>query len=340
MSNFVDFILRNATAKIDGGSITHFGDPETEYETARTAGSKCPLLSFGIVSIAGPDAQEFVNGQFTTNCTEITLAHSQFSGWCDPKGRVLFLFTLYTDGECIYAILPKTQIVDFMRRLQMYIMRADVQLDDVTTATAIFGSTGETGAHKSANALTLESPWGTTQSSPSTTIIRHGIGRTRFITITSDSTATEIWNAMDLPVIGEDAWTALECVGGLPRLDGKSSGQYLPQNLNLDKLDAVSFSKGCYPGQEIIARLKYRGDVKKRLMVATIEANTAPDPRTLIHTKGDQRAVGHVLFAKQMSQSQSTVSAIVETKAWDESLIIDGASRFAVHRIDLPYEVD
>lgn len=339
MSNFTDFIQRNTSVNGVEDRAADFADPDREFETAQTTASKCALLSLGIVSIAGADAQEFVNGQFTTDCTEITPERSQFSGWCDPKGRVLFLFTLYTDGERIYAILPEPQVANFMRRLQMYVMRADVQLDNVTSARAIFGCTGETGTDGTST-VTLNEPWDTAQLSASTTIIRLGLGRPRFIIIGSDTSAIERWNAINMPIIGENAWTALECIGGVPRIDDKTSGQYLPQNLNLDRLDALSFSKGCYPGQEIIARLKYRGEVKKRLMVARYDSSTAPDPRTPIHTNSDTRTVGHVLFAQRVSPTQTIVSAVVEVGAWDDVLLVDGGNDSTLDFIDLPYSVD
>ena len=338
MSKFSEFIQRNTALVTVDGRAAHNADPGQEFETALTTGSKCPLLSFGLVCFTGRDVQEFVNGQFTTNCTEITPGRSQFSAWCDPKGRVLFLFTLYTDGERIFAILPRQQITNYMQRLQMYIMRSDVQLEDVSSAYAIFGFTPETADET--NTTAPNELWATVQPSPATIEIRHGPGRSRFITIGDDSAAIERWEAMNLPIIGEDAWTGLECLGGLPRLDEKSSGQYLPQNLNLDRLDSLSFSKGCFPGQEIIARLKYRGEVKKRLMVASYDSDTAPDPRSPIRSDNDERSVGHVLYAQRVSPAQSIVSAVVEIGAWGEHLIVEDGSVGQLNRIDLPYDLD
>jgi folate-binding protein YgfZ len=339
MSDFINFLKRDTPAKIVGGRVAHFGDTESEIETAQTTTAKCPLLSLGIVAIAGTGAQTFVNGQFTTNCTEITVHHSQLSGWCDPKGRVLFLFTLYTDGERIYAILPKVQITDFMRRLQMYILRADVQLEDLSNSSAVFGYTGAIGSEE-ADITALKQPWGTAQLSDATIVIRQGPGPEHYMATGTQASGIERWKALGIPNIGEEAWTALECFAGLPRLDEQTSGKFLPQNLNLDRLDAVSFSKGCYPGQEIIARLKFRGEVKKRLIVARLDSTIAPEPGTPIRTNEDARAVGNVLYSQRLAPSESVISAVVAIDAPHGTVYVEGAKDGTLRHVDLPYGVD
>lgn len=339
MSEFIEFLKRTTRVEIAGDRAIHFGDPDKEFETARATPSKCALLSLGIVSMSGADAQSFVNGQFTTDCTKITDRVSQFSGWCDPKGRVLFLFTLYTDGRNIYALLPKAQIPDFIRRLQMYVMRADVQLEDCSGSKAIFGLSG-TGATNELGAVDLKQPWDSDRQSDSTVVIRHGPGEARFIIIGADVSAAERWQTMNIPAVGEGAWTALECFAGLPRLYQQTSGMFLPQELNLDQLNALSFSKGCYPGQEIIARLKYRGEVKKRLMIATCGSNVLPDPGTPIRSPDNERTIGYILYAQSYDQSRSIVSAVIENSSMDESIFVDGAQDHVLQRIDLPYGID
>ncbi len=339
MSDFIDFLKRTTSVEIAGHRAAHFAEPEKEFEIARTTQSKCPLLSLGIVSISGADAQSFANGQFTTDCTTLTDKLSQFSGWCDPKGRVLFLFTLYVDGTNIYALLPKAQIAEFIRRLQMYVLRADVHLDDCSGSMAIFGLSGAAGTDE-LGTVDLKQAWDTTRQPDSTVIIRHGPGETRFIVVVADVSAVERWQTMNVPVVGEDAWTALECFAGLPRLDTHTSGMFLPQQLNLDQLDALSFSKGCFPGQEIIARLKYRGQVKKRLMVATCGSNVTPEPGTPVRAPDDSRTVGHILYAQSLDRSRSVVSAIVEIDSAGETIFVDGAQDCVLRHVDLPYRVD
>jgi tRNA-modifying protein YgfZ len=340
MSDFVDFLKRDTPAKLIDGCAAHFGDPAREFAAAQTAISKYPLLSLGVIAFAGADAQSFINGQFTTDCADITPTHAQFSAWCDPKGRVLFLFTLYTDGERFYAMLVRNQIEDFMGRLRRYILRDDVQLEDLSGRLVLFGSSGESGAGNQ-DTTRLCRPWDTVQRPDSTIIIRHGPGPSRFVIIGDHASAADRWTALKMPSAGEDTWTALDIYSGLPHLDEGTSGRFLPQHLNLEALNALSFSKGCYPGQEIIARLKYRGEVKKRLLAATFESPADLAPGTPIQT-GDKaaRTVGHVLYAQRLDPSRSALSAVVEIDAAVEVLIIDGTERPALRRIDLPYAAD
>ncbi|HCU90744.1 MAG TPA: hypothetical protein DGR97_12415 [Gammaproteobacteria bacterium] len=338
MSQFTKFIQREVELANANGQVTNYVAAEQEFEFALTAGTKCPLSSLGLVSFTGPDAHEFVNAQFTTDCTEITPKRSQFSAWCDPKGRALYLFTLCTDGEKILAILPKQQIANYMRRLKIYIMRSNVYLEDVSDTYSIFGITLDTVVENIKAAP--NDLWATLRPSPDTIEIRHGSGHPRCMVIGDDKSAIERWGAISLPVISENTWTALECIGGMPHLDEKSSGKYLPQNLNLDRLDALSFSKGCYPGQEIIARLKYRGEIKKRLMVASYDSGSAPNEKYSICTRNSDRKVGRVLYARRVSQTKSIVSAIVELNAWNEDLILGNKNTRQLNRIELPYSFD
>ncbi|TDJ69139.1 MAG: folate-binding protein [Proteobacteria bacterium] len=336
MSEFVDFLKRDTSASFTDDRVAHFGNPEREIETALANVSKCPLLSLGVVSFTGTDARSFMNGQFTTDCTGIMPRHSQFSAWCDPKGRVLYIFTLYIDGDRLYAILPKAQIDSFMRRLNLYILRAEVELGNLSDALIVVGLSGTS----SPDTTGLDEPWDTAQRPGATRIIRQGAGPPRFMIVGPDGSARERWAALEIPTVGEIAWKTLEIFGGVPRLDERTSGQFLPQQLNLDALNALSFSKGCYPGQEIIARLKYRGAVKKRLLIATVASPTEPVSGTPIQINGSGRTVGHVLIAQRLDAGRSALSAVVEVDATVADLHIEKSKGPALRGIDLPYAVD
>ena len=339
MSEFTEFLKRDPPANIIAERAAHRGGFGKDFNTARRGAAKCPLLSVGVVSFTGPDAVTFINGQFTTNCLDITPAHSQFSAWCDPKGRVLFLFTLYRDTKCIYALLPKTQISEFMARLQRYVLRADVQLENLTDSISVFGITRNI---KTAQVDTtgLIRPWAQAQSSDRTASMRYGPGAARFVIVGPDTSAVARWAKLQMPAVGEEVWIALDIFGGLPRLDERTSGQFLPQNLNLDALDGLSFSKGCYPGQEIIARLKYRTKVRKRLFTTMSEAACDPVPGSRILTPGGEHTVGQVLCGQRLDPARSVISAVIEIDAAGGKLTIEDADDTALRLIDLPYAVD
>ncbi len=339
MPGFTEFLQREMLENKTDEPAAILGGGGEEFETARASVSKCPLPSIGVVSFGGPDAMAFINAQFTSNCAEVTPSRGQFSGWCDPKGRVLFLITIFSDGERLYALLPKIQIEEFIARLQRYILRADVKLENLTESVSVFGISGDIQTEPY-DTTGLTKPWDATESSGRTMIIRYGPGVPRFLMVGPEASAPQRWAELDRAAVSENAWFALNIVSGLPHLDERTSGQFLPQNLNLDALGALSFSKGCYPGQEIVARLKYRGKVKKRLFPAICESASVPRPGDRILMPDDDRGVGHILCAQRLDSASSVVNMVAEIDIAAGELIVEGAAGTALRLIDLPYAVD
>lgn len=329
MSKLFEYLQQEPNAVVTDRVIEHFGDPFAEYASAQCGDSKALLHSLGILRFSGSDARPFINGQCTTNCDDLSPQNSQLSAWCDPKGRVLYLFVLFTDGDNIYAVLPTAQMERFAKRMRMYVLRADVTIEDVTSELAIIGAT---------TSATIEDvAWHVETHTQGHFTLRYGSGRPRFLHIVPAADAREYFDAMNGPAVGEHAWKALDSVAAIPRIDEHSSGQYLPQNLNLDCMDALSFSKGCFPGQEIIARLKYRGTVKKRLISGTCLNHESLLPQTPINVEG--RGVGHVLFASAISSNQAMLTAITEVDASANSFCIEGVGNIEFVPTASPYPI-
>ena len=197
---------------------------------------------FTTIKIDGADAAGFLHGQFTTDVTGLASGRAGLSAWCDPKGRVIATFILTRLEEAFWLLLPQTLKDTFLKRLKMYVLRANVNIADASTETE---NIPELPAYIS---------------------------------------------AMD----GCD-WQTTFIRQGIPWISPATSGRFLPQELNLDKLDAVSYTKGCYPGQEIIARLRYRGEVKRRLCHATTDNNTLLQPASALVPEGEERNIGTVV---------------------------------------------
>lgn len=332
MADLESHLKHDANAHFDGDAVSSFGDPDGEFETARQGGVKCPLLSRGLVRFAGADAQTFINAQFTTNCLQLTPSQGQLSAWCDPKGRVLFLFVLFTNGEEYFAALPATQIPKFIQRLRMYVLRAAVGIEDVTADYRQIGIVHNAPDESAATAL-----WSVNSADSLTAAIRFGPGAPRTLAIVAACDALDYWLADPLACAGEPVWQAMNALSGVPELDDTSSGEYLPQQLNLDRLDAVSFAKGCYPGQEIVARLKYRGEVKKRLAAASCTSNTGIAGGTAIRLPNENRNVGNVLRAVAVGADETILSAVVDVAADWSKITLDGHEGIDLRRLTLPY---
>lgn len=191
------------------------------------------------IKIEGADAAGFLHGQFTTDITGLASGRAGLSAWCDPKGRVIATFILARLDEAFWLLLPEILKDTFLKRLKMYVLRADV--------------------------------------------------------IVVDAAPKDVPQLPDLPVTGGDAPETAFIRQGIPLLHPETGGRFLPQELNLDHLDALSYTKGCYPGQEIIARLRYRGEVKRRLCHATTDNNTLLQPGSALVPEGEERNIGTVV---------------------------------------------
>ena len=325
--------LENATnARFDGNVVSSFGDAYGEFAAAAWCGIKCPLLSNGLVRFSGEDALAFINAQFTTNCLQLTPSQGQLSGWCDPKGRVLFLFVLFTHGADYFAVLPAVQIPKFIQRLRMYVLRAAVQVEDATAEYRQIGI-----VHAPVEESTTNAPWSVSATDHLMAGIRFGPGAPRTLAIVAANNALDYWLAEPQPGAGEPAWQAMNALAGVPEIDDVSSGEYVPQQLNFDWLDAVSFAKGCYPGQEIVARLKYRGEVKKRLAAASCRSGAPIAGGTAMRLPGEDRTVGRVLHAIAVSTDESILSAVVDVAADWSQIVIEGHEGIELRRLELPY---
>ena len=203
------------------------------------------------IRIDGADASGFLHGQFTTDVTGLVPGQAGLSAWCDPKGRVVATFILARLDETFWLLLPKALKESFLKRLKMYVLRADVNIVDAGVETEKIPELPTYPSGIDADALEMTS-------------IRQGI----------------------------------------PWLRPETSGRFLPQELNLDHLDAVSFTKGCYPGQEIIARLRYRGAVKRRLCYATTDSKTPLAPGTALIASGEEKNIGAVVNSTVTDKGQ------------------------------------
>ncbi len=333
MPSLESHLKNDSNADFDGDAVMSFGDLQSEYEAAQQGDTKCPLLSSGLVQFSGDDAQSFINAQFTTNCLELTATQGQLSAWCDPKGRVLFLFVLFSNGTQTFASLPAVQVPKFIQRLRMYVLRAAVEIADVTADYRQIGA-----IHRTHNDVAATTPWSVDSPEPGISTVRFGPGTLRTLAVIPAERALDYWLANPMSCIGESAWRAMNAVSGIADLDDASSGEYLPQHLNLDRLNAVSFAKGCYPGQEIIARLKYRGEVKKRLAAAAVTSTDVIAGGTAIRLSDEGRNVGHILSAVAVGTDEHILSAVVDVAADWSTIKIEGHEEITLRRIDLPYD--
>ncbi|UCD70088.1 MAG: folate-binding protein YgfZ [Betaproteobacteria bacterium] len=295
----------------NGGLIVDFGDPCGEAQAACETAVVAPLTDFGLITAAGPDATEFLNSQFTSNVAALSAQHAQYSGYCNPKGRLLATMLLFREGDAFWLSLPAELAASVAQRLQKYVLRSKVMLASSNADLAMFGITGP----QAAGALTaLLAP----PAERSFAAIREGTGSVitlpgdRYLVVCRAHQARTMWRTLSSKMrpAGSNWWQLQTIRAGIATVTSATQEAYVPQMLALDAYGAVSFDKGCYPGQEIVARMHYLGDLKRRLYYGHGNQN-----QTLV--AGDQ-----VVDARQGKPVGNVVNAAANENGGYDGLLV------------------
>jgi folate-binding protein YgfZ len=253
-------------AVAEAAAIAHFGDPAGERRAPADATTLHPLTDHGLLRVAGADAQAFLQGQLSNDIRELDAERAQLTTWCTPQGRVLASFVAWRADAACFLQLPLELLPSIRARLQRYVLRAKVEVDDVSDAFALLGVAGPQGAD-AVRALFPSPPAATMQRAHAggmqAMLLRPGL----FQLAVPVAGAAGAWDALarharPCGTRGFDWHRVRAC---LPVITAATQDRFVPQMLDLEHLGAVSFSKGCYPGQEIVARSQYLGQVKRRL---------------------------------------------------------------------------
>jgi tRNA-modifying protein YgfZ len=280
------------------------GMPEDTSVAPRFDGA-LRLSDWGVIRAEGPDAASFLHGQLTQDITHLDAQHARLAGYCSAKGRLLATFIVWRPAPeqvllaCSADLLPAT-----LKRLSMFVLRAKCKLNDASGEVVLHGLAGA-----SAQA------WLGGDAPPDAWALRIK-GSAQIIRL-PDADTTPRWiaagpaEAPPLPPIDASAWEWLEVRSGVPRVTAATGEQFVPQMLNLELLGGVDFKKGCYPGQEVVARSQYRGTLKRRTYLLDSDAALAPGAE-VFHSADPSQPAGMVVLAA--SRPDGRHAALVELK--------------------------
>ena len=266
-SNWLD-LLGASAARPDSSLINDFGDAAGELQAAQQATVIAPLAHLGLIECSGDDAKDFLHNQLTSNVSQLSPTAAQHSAWCTAKGRMLASFVLYRHATGYRALFAADLLADTMKRLQMYVLRSKVKLADLSANNVAIGVSGpdaETAATLAHAGLPAPAGILETAEFAEGSVIR--IDATRCIVVVAQTAAGALWSrlAERARPVGTPAWQWLDIRAGLPLVSAATREAFVPQMADFDRIGGVSFNKGCYPGQEVIARTKYLGKVKRHL---------------------------------------------------------------------------
>lgn len=292
------------------------------------------LADEGLLLVSGADSIEFLQGQFTNDVDEVMADQALLCAYCTPKGRVLATLTMRKWGDDYVLHMP-AELVDFVRkRLQMYVMRSRVKLQTMSNV-VIMGMSGDAGALLQ-DALGLGTV-GDYRCSERDGIVALGFPGGRVQLVVPPERSQSVWDRLSAtaPPMTEDTWDLAGIASGVPVVTAATSDLFLPQMLNLDLVGGVSFRKGCYTGQEIIARTQYLGQVKRRLARFAVPSATAAGSEVYV----GERSVGTVINAAAAREGGYELLAVVGRDAADAPMRIDSPDGEVLQPLALPYAV-
>jgi folate-binding protein YgfZ len=299
------------------------GVPAGERAQALRGNIIADLSHYGLIEVAGKDAGAFLAAQFTSDIPKVSDKLSQLSAWCTPKGRVLAVFRVFRRSSAYYLMLPMALLEAIVRRLRMYILRSEVTVNDASSLLARTGLAGSDLASRLGETfIELPAEPHACVQQENHTVLRVPGFPPRFIVINETEAARKLWLDLQRHVtpVGAGAWALLDIMAGIPIITPKISEQFLPQMLNLEALGGLSFTKGCYPGQEVITRLKYRGQLKRRLYLGLAETDHIPQPGDDLFCQGsgETQNVGKVVSAELHPDGGVALLAVIEISATDQ----------------------
>jgi hypothetical protein len=265
-----------------------------------------------LILASGADAASFLQGQLSNDITQASRSRAQLAAYCTPKGRVLATLLLWNTDDGYALELPRELCEPIRKRLQMYVLRSRVQLADVSDQTALIGLVGADAPAlvHSELGLVLTSNYDVARDEGVAAIALPG---ERVQVIADVARGAEIWDRLSLRCMpmAEEIWDAQTMAAGIPAITTATQDQFTPHMLNLDLVGGVSFDKGCYTGQEIVARTQYLGQVKRRLARFATTARAVPG--TVVYA--DAAPVGTVVNAARSPAGEFEVLAVTQTRA-------------------------
>lgn len=230
----------------------------------------------GLIRVSGADAASFLHGQLTNDFTGLSLTDARLAAYCSPKGRMLASFVGFKHRHDEIWLACRSDVLDVtLKRLRMFVLRAKAQLAALDETVALLGLTGQSAqAWLGANAPSSSSlaVWRKLDLGDDAHLVRlpDAAGQKRFLWAGPEAEARAILDA--LPSVAATAWDWLEVRSGIAPVLAATSEAFVPQMLNYEVVGGVNFQKGCYPGQEVVARSQYRGTMKRRAVLMHSEA--------------------------------------------------------------------
>lgn len=341
MSAWLQFLTtQGAQLAPDTQRVTGFAQPLTQDQLEQ--GFVAPLTELGLIAVSGEDGPHFLHNQLTNDVEHLGQTDARLAGYCSPKGRLLATFLMWKAEDAIMLQLPHQIQTAVQKRLQMFVLRAKAKLRDATDDYATLGIGGRNAGETLQKWFSRlpDAPYAKTDSEVGTLIrVADAFGAPRYQWIATRDAAQQVWHDLTavLPTAGSQVWHLGDIHAAIPQVTQATQEQFVPQMINFELIGGVNFKKGCYPGQEIVARSQYLGKLKRRMMLASVGAD-ATAGMEVFSAADPEQPCGMVVNAERNLQGGSDCLVELKVAALDEGAIhLGSAGGAALTFRPLPY---
>ncbi|MEW9897711.1 folate-binding protein [Chitinivorax sp. PXF-14] len=332
--------LATRQATFSDDAVLHFGNQHAELHAARQDTVLADLSHHGLIRFTGEETSLFLNNLLSSDVKKLGVNQAQWSSFSTPKGRMLANFLIWCDNEAYLLQLPKPLQAAIQKKLSMYVLRSKTKPADASADTILLGLAGTHAA------TLIERHIGPAPAAPMDTAHHNGVtvirlSAQRFELAVPVEQAATIWEklAEDAKPVGQAVWSWLEVQDGTPWILPATQEQFVPQMANMELIGAVSFSKGCYPGQEIVARTQYLGKLKRRMYLMHVAVDEVSPGQELYSAEMNGQASGMIANVAPAPGGGFDVLAVVQIASLEHDLHLGSLEGPVLIRKTLPYAV-
>jgi folate-binding protein YgfZ len=343
MSNWNQF-LGQYNAVINDYDV-RFDSAQVEASVVNDSNIISPLLHLGVIKVSGDDAQDFMQNQFTNDLNHSSPQQGQYNAYCSPKGRMLASFWLINNGDEYYLIVARELMEATLKRLRMYVLMSKVVLEDVSETMPVLGVAGPQ-IEEQFSQWQLPMPLDDLQHLYSDDVhcMKLPGPVPHMILLCAETKAEELFGSAEAcQRVGNAAWRLLDIRSGIPMIYQQTVEAFVPQMANLQLINGVSFKKGCYPGQEIVARMQYLGSLKRRMYHARIQTGFLPEVGASLFAAASEsgQGAGKVVDAQWADDNVVELLAVAEIKSAEgDKLHLGEPSGPELELLELPYSIE
>ncbi|CRM45782.1 CAF17-like 4Fe-4S cluster assembly/insertion protein YgfZ [Pseudomonas sp. 44 R 15] len=299
----------------------------------------CSLTHEGVLAVRGADAAKFLQGQLTCNLNYLNDTQASLGARCTQKGRMQSSFRILLQGDGVLLAMASELLEPQLADLKKYAVFSKSKLTDESAAWVRFGLAH---ADQALSALGLALPVETDSVVRTETLIaiRVSPGRAELWAPAEHAESLLSQLAATLPQAELNEWLLGQIRAGIGQVMPQTRELFIPQMLNLQAVGGVSFKKGCYTGQEIVARMQYLGKLKRRLYRLSMVAAQLPEPGTALFAPSHNSSIGEVVIAAKADQSIELLAVLQAEAADNGDIRLGSLEGPGLQLLDLPYALD